>query len=64
MVYMNWEVINTQCGSELGLHWVLGPKNSKFGQMGPKFLAQKFLYTKLVIALSRYPVKIGNGTVF
>ena len=34
--------------SELGPHWVLGPKNSKFGPMGPKKFAQKFLYTKLV----------------
>ena len=38
---------HTLHGSELGPHWVLGPKNSKFGPMGPKFLAQKFLYTKL-----------------
>ena len=41
------ECNDTLHGSELGLHWVLGPKNSKFGPMGPKFLAQKFLYTKL-----------------
>ena len=33
-------------GSELGPHWVLGPKYSKFGPMGPKIFAQKFLYTK------------------
>ena len=41
------ECNDTLHGSELGPHWVLGPKNSKFGPMGPKFLAQKFLYTKL-----------------
>ena len=40
------ECNDTLHGSELGPHWVLGPKNSKFGPMGPKFLAQKFLYTK------------------
>jgi len=34
--------------SELGLHWVLGPKYSKFGPMETKNFAQKFLYTKLV----------------
>ena len=39
---------HTLHGSELGPHWVLGPKNSKFGPMGPKKFAQKFLYTKLV----------------
>ena len=27
---------------------LLGPKNSNVGPMGPKFLALKFLYTKLV----------------
>ena len=36
------ECNDTLHGSELGPHWVLGPKNSKFGPMGPKFLAQKF----------------------
>ena len=41
------EYNDTLHGSGLGPHWVLGPKNSKFGLMGPKFLAQKFLYTKL-----------------
>ena len=39
-----------QCG-------VLGPKNSKFGPMGPRIFAQKFLYTKLV----RYHVAILWG---
>ena len=39
---------HTLYGSELGPHWVLGPKNSKFGPMGPKKFAQKFLYAKLV----------------
>merc|ERR1719357_1948223 len=39
---------NTLNGSELVPHWVLGPKNSKFGPMGPKKFAQKILYTKLV----------------
>ena len=39
---------HTLHGSELGPHWVLGPKYSKFGPMGPKIFAQKFLYTKLV----------------
>ena len=39
---------HTLHGSELGPHWVLGPKNSKFGPMGPKKFAQKFLYAKLV----------------
>ena len=34
------ECNDTLHGSELGPHWVLGPKNSKFGPMGPKFLAQ------------------------
>ena len=34
--------------SELGSHRVLGPKNSKFGPLGPNFFAQKFLYTRLV----------------
>ena len=36
------ECNDTLHGSELGPHWVLGPKKSKFGPMGPKFLAQKF----------------------
>ena len=39
---------DTLHGSELVPHWVLGPKNSKFGPMGPKKFAKKFLYTKLV----------------
>ena len=42
------ECNDTLHGSELGSHWVLGPKNSKFGPMGPKNFAQKFLYTKLL----------------
>ena len=48
------ECYDTLHGSELGPHWVLGPKNSKLGPMGPKKLAQKFLSTKLV----RYHVAI------
>ena len=40
---------DTLHGSELGPHWVLGPKNSKFGPMGPKKLAQKFVYAKLIM---------------
>ena len=51
------ECNDTLHGSELGPHWVLGPKNSKFGPMGPKNFAQKFLYTKLV----RYHVAILWG---
>ena len=39
---------DTLHGSELVPHWVLGPKNWKFGPMGPKIFTQKFLYTKLV----------------
>ena len=39
---------DTLHGSKLVPHWVLGPKNGKFGPMGPKFFAQKFLYTKIV----------------
>ena len=39
---------DTLHGSKLVPHWVLGPKNSKFGPMGPKKFAQKILYTKLV----------------
>ena len=42
------EYNDTLHGSELGSHWVLGPKNSKFGPLGPKNFAQKFLYTRLV----------------
>ena len=43
------ECNDTLHGSELGPHWVLGPKNSKFGPMGPKKkIAQKFVYTKLI----------------
>jgi len=40
------ECNDTLHGSELGPHWVLVPKYSKFGPMGPKKFAQKFLYTK------------------
>ena len=40
------ECKDTLRGPELGPHWVLGPKNSKFGPMGPEICAQKFLYTK------------------
>ena len=39
------ECNDTLHGSELGPQ---GPKYSKFGPMGPKIFAQKFLYTKLV----------------
>ena len=39
---------HTLHGSELGPHWVLGQKNSKFGPMRPKKFAQRFLYAKLV----------------
>ena len=42
------ECSDTLHGSELGPHWVLGPKNSKFCPMGPKKFAQKFLYAKLI----------------
>ena len=42
------ECNDTLHGSELGPHWVLGPKNSKFGPMGPKKFAQKFVYAKLI----------------
>ena len=42
------ECNDTLHGSGLGPHWVLGPNYSKFGPMGPKNFAQKFLYTKLV----------------
>ena len=42
------ECNDTLHGSALGPHWVLGPKNSKFGPMGPKKFAQKFLYPKLI----------------
>ena len=51
------ECNDTLHGSELGPHWVLGPNYSKFGPMGPKKFAQKFLYTKLV----RYHVAILWG---
>ena len=40
------ECKDTLHGSGLGPHWVLGPNYSKFGPMGPKNFAQKFLYTK------------------
>ena len=39
---------DTLHGSELVLHWVLGPTNIKFGPKGLRNFAQKFLYTKLV----------------
>ena len=39
---------DTLHGSELVPHWVLGPKKSKFGPMGPKKFAQKFVYAKLI----------------
>ena len=39
---------HTLHGSELGPQWVLGPKNSKYGPMGPKKFARKFLYAKLI----------------
>ena len=39
---------HTLHGSELVTHWVLGPKISKFGPVGPKKFAQKFLCAKLV----------------
>ena len=39
---------NSLHGSELVPHWVLGPKNSKFGPLEQKKFAQKFLYAKLV----------------
>ena len=42
------ECNGTLHGSEFGPHWVLGPKNLKFGPMGPKKFAQKFLYAKLI----------------
>ena len=42
------ECNDTLHGSELGPHWVLGPKYSKFGPMESKNFALKFLYTKLV----------------
>ena len=51
------ECNDTLHGSGLGPHWVLGPNYSKFGPMGPKNFAQKFLYTKLV----RYHVAILWG---
>ena len=35
---------HTLHGSELDPHWVLGPKKSKFGPMGPKKFAQKYKY--------------------
>ena len=44
--HMEWN--DTLRGSELGPYWVLGPKNSKFGPMGPKKIAQKFVYAKLI----------------
>ena len=53
MVHMSYvrgqmESNNSLHGSELVPHWVLGPKNSIFGPMGPKKFAQKFLYAKLI----------------
>ena len=43
--------------SELVQHWVLGPKNWKFGPKGPKKIDQKILYIKLV----KYPDAILWG---
>ena len=42
------ECNNTLHGSEWCPHWVLGPKKSKFGPMGPKKIAEKFLNAKLI----------------
>ena len=39
---------HTLHGSELVPHRELGPRNLKFGPMGPKIFAEKFLYIKLV----------------
>ena len=47
-LWSHMESNDTLHGSGLVPHWVLGPKNSKFGPMGPNNFAQKFLYTKLV----------------
>ena len=56
---------DTLHGSELVPHLVLGPKNSKFGPMGPKKIAKKFLYTKLVryheVILWGFVAKIVSG---
>ena len=56
---------DTLHGSELVPHWVLGPKNSKFGSMGPKKISQKILYTKLVryheVILWGFKAKIVSG---
>ena len=49
------ECNDTLHGSELGLHWVLGPKYSKFGPMGPKIFAQKFSHmTKIQCCFMRF----------
>ena len=42
------ECYDTLRGSELGPHWVLGAKISKFGPMGPKKFAQKISHGKLL----------------
>ena len=42
------ECNDTLLGSESFPHWELGPKNSKFGPMGPKKVSQKFVYAKLI----------------
>ena len=59
------ECNDTLHGSELGPHGVLGPKKSKFGPMGPKKIAQEFLYAKLVryheAILWSFEVKIVFG---
>ena len=41
------EIQKSSLQTRHGLH-DLGPKNSKFGPMGPKKFAQRFLYAKLV----------------
>ena len=59
------ECNDTLHGSEWGPHWVLGPKKSKFGPMGPKKFAQKFLHAKLIryheAILWSLDAKIGFG---
>ena len=56
---------DTLHGSELVQHWVLVPKSWKFGPVGPKIFAQKFLYTKLVryhaVTLWGFKAKIVFG---
>ena len=41
------ECNDTLHGSELGPHWVLGPKKSKFGPMGPKKNGSKIYLPKV-----------------